>query len=50
MKPQYCSKLGSRWQTFLQQYGGLTLRLPWLLLSCLICLSLMLFWCDFFAG
>lgn len=47
MKPQYCSKLGSRWQTFLQQYGGLTLRLPWLLLSCLICLSLMLFWCDF---
>lgn len=48
MKPQYCSKLGSRWQTFLQQYGGLSLRLPWLLLSCLICLSLTLFCCDSF--
>lgn len=28
MEPQYCSKLGSRWQTFLQQYGGLTLKTP----------------------
>lgn len=39
MKLQYCNKLGSRWQGFLQQYAGLTLRLPWLLLSFLICLS-----------
>lgn len=28
MKPQYCGKLGSRWQTFSQQYGGLTLKPP----------------------
>ena len=48
MKLQYCSELGSRWQTFLQQYTGLTLRLPWLLLACLICLSLMLCQCDAF--
>lgn len=48
MKLQYCSKLGSRWQGFLQQYAGLTLRLPWLLLSFLICFSLMLFWCNAF--
>lgn len=48
MEPQYCGKLGSRWQTSLQQYGGLTLKLPWLLPSCLICLSLMLFQCDVF--
>ena len=48
MKVQYLGKLRSRWQPFLKQYAGLTLRLPWLLLSCLICLSLMLFWCDAF--
>lgn len=48
MKLQYCSKLESRWQAFLQQYAGLTLRFPWLLLSCLMYLSLMLFWYDDF--